>query len=321
MKRLFACLAAVLAALFIAPTAALAQPKSLSIATGTTGAVYFPLGGGLAQLLQKHLGLNANVEATAGTVENLFRLGQRQADIMFGQTDAAWDAYNGLDKFTGNKVPVRAIMVLYPNTMHLVSVEGAGVRTIQDLKGKRVSTGPANSATEVMAMRGLRAAGLDPDKDIRRERLSPAESTRAIRDKQLDAYFFVGGIPTPAITDLAATPGIRMQLIDYAEVLPNMVKANGPIYVPITIPAKSYPGQERDGRAVAVWNILAVREDMPAEMVYNITRAAFQHRAELGAVHPAGREIDLKWQQNAAAVIPFHPGALKFWGEQGVRLK
>jgi TRAP transporter TAXI family solute receptor len=212
-------------------------------------------------------------------------------------------------------------MVLYPNTMHLVSVEGAGVRTIQDLKGKRVSTGPANSATEVMAMRGLRAAGLDPDKDIRRERLSPAESTRAIRDKQLDAYFFVGGIPTPAITDLAATPGIRMQLIDYAEVLPNMVKASGPIYVPITIPAKAYPGQEREARAVAVWNILAVREDMPAEMVYNITRAVYQNRAELGAVHPAGREIDLKWQQNAAAVIPFHPGAIKFWGEQGVRLK
>jgi TRAP transporter TAXI family solute receptor len=321
MKRLYACLAAVLAAAVIAPSAALAQPKTLSIATGTTGAVYFPLGGGLAQLLQKHLGINANVEATAGTVENLFRLGRNQADIMFGQTDAAWDAYNGLDKFTGNKVPVRAIMVLYPNTMHLVSVEGAGVRTIQDLKGKRVSTGPANSATEVMAMRGLRAAGLDPDKDIRRERLSPAESTRAIRDKQLDAYFFVGGIPTPAITDLAATPGIRMQLIDYAEVLPNMVKASGPIYVPITIPAKAYPGQEREARAVAVWNILAVREDMPAEMVYNITRAVYQNRAELGAVHPAGREIDLKWQQNAAAVIPFHPGAIKFWGEQGVRLK
>lgn len=295
--------------------------KPMSIVTGTTGGVYFPLGGGLAQILQKQLNLNANVEATAGSVENLFRLGKNQADIGFSQTDAAWDAYNGQDKFTGGKIPLRALMVLYPNTMHIVTIEGTGIKTVADMRGKRVSTGAVNSATEVFANRVLRAAGLDPDKDIKRERLSPAESTRAIRDRQLDAYFFVGGVPTPAITDLAATPGIKIQLIDHADQMEAMNKQVGPIYVPITTPAKSYPGQDRDTRAIAVWNVLLVREDMPAEMAYNITRAVFTNRAELATVHPEGRNIDIKWQLNAAAVIPFHPGAVKFFNSQGAKLK
>ncbi|MCA3069968.1 MAG: TAXI family TRAP transporter solute-binding subunit [Rhodocyclaceae bacterium] len=319
MKRLIAMTAAVLVAL---SASVFAQPKAFSIVTGTTGGVYFPLGGGLAQLLNKHAGINANVEATAGSAENMYRIGKGQADLAFSQTDAAWDAVNGLDKFSGNKMGIRALMVLYPNAMHLVTIEGSGINSIADLRGKRVSTGPANSATEIMAMRAMQAVGIDPDKDVKRARLSPAESTRAIRDRQLDAYWFVGGVPTPAITDLAATPGIKIKLIDYQkEALAGMVKTTGPIYVPLTIPAKSYPGQDTPAQAVAVWNILAVRDDMPVEMAYNITRAAYQQRAELAAVHPEGRNIDIKWQLNGAAVIPFHPGAMKFWAEQGVKLK
>ncbi len=319
MKRLIAIAVAVLVA---ASATAFAQQKAFSIVTGTTGGVYFPLGGGLAQVLTKHAGINANVEATAGSTENMFRISKGQADIAFTQTDAAWDAYNGLDKFSGSKVGVRALMVLYPNAMHLVTIEGSGINSIADLRGKRVSTGAANSATEIMAMRAMVAAGIDPDKDVKRARLSPAESTRAIRDRQLDAYWFVGGIPTPAITDLGATPGIKLKLVDYQkEVLAGMVKTTGPIYVPITIPAKSYPGQDTPTQAVAVWNILAVRDDMPVDVAYNITRAAYQQRADLAAVHPEGRNIDARWQLNGAAVVPFHPGAMKFWAEQGVKLK
>jgi len=226
MKRLIAIVVAVMVA---ASASVFAQQKAFSIVTGTTGGVYFPLGGGLAQILTKHAGINANVEATAGSAENMFRIARGQADIAFSQTDAAWDAYNGLDKFSGNKVGVRALMVLYPNTMHLVTIDGTGINTIADLRGKRVSTGPANSATEIMAVRAL--------------------------------------------------------------------------------------------QAVAVWNILAVRDDMPVDVAYNITRATYQNRADLALVHPEGRNLDTKWQLNGAAVIPFHPGAMKFWAEQGVKLK
>lgn len=320
MKTLSKVLALV-AGLVMAAAGHAQGPKPMSIVTGTTGGVYFPLGGGLAQILQKQLNLNANVEVTAGSVENLFRLGKEQADIGFSQTDAAWDAVNGQDKFTGAKIPLRALMVLYPNTMHIVTIEGTGIKTVADMRGKRVSTGAVNSATEVFANRVLRAAGLDPDKDIKRERLSPAESTRAIRDRQLDAYFFVGGVPTPAITDLAATPGIKIQLIDHADLREAMNKLVGPLYVPITTPAKSYPGQDRDTRAIAVWNVLLVREDMPAEMAFNITRAVYTNRSELALVHPEGRNIDIKWQLESAAVIPFHPGAVKFFNSQGAKLK
>ena len=132
--------------------------------------------------------------------------------------DAALDALKGEDKFKGNPVEVRTLMVLYPNRMHVVSIEGKGIEKMSDLKGKRVSTGSPGSATEVMAFRVIEAAGLDKDKDMRRERLGVAESTNALKDGKIDAYFWVGGLPTAAVTDLGATPGVKIKLVDHADV-------------------------------------------------------------------------------------------------------
>ena len=132
--------------------------------------------------------------------------------------DAALDALNGEDKFKGGKVAVRTLMVLYPNRMHVVTIEGTGIEKMADLKGKRVSTGSPGSATEVMAFRVIEAAGLDKDKDMRRERLGVAESVNAIKDRKIDAFFWVGGLPTAAVTDLGATPGVKIKLIDHADV-------------------------------------------------------------------------------------------------------
>ena len=124
---------------------------------------------------------------------------------------------SGEDKFKGNKVPVRTLMVLYPNRMHVVTIEGRGITKMADLKGKRVSTGSPGSATEVMAFRVIEAAGLDKDKDMKRERLGVAESVNAIKDGKIDAFFWVGGLPTAAVTDLANTPGIKIKMIDHAD--------------------------------------------------------------------------------------------------------
>ena len=132
--------------------------------------------------------------------------------------DAALDALKGEDKFKGDPVAVRTLMVLYPNRMHVVSIEGKGIEKMSDLKGKRVSTGSPGSATEVMAFRVIEAAGLDKDKDMKRERLGVAESTNAIKDGKIDAYFWVGGLPTAGVTDLAATPGVKIKLVDHSEV-------------------------------------------------------------------------------------------------------
>src|SRR5262245_40947779 len=196
--------------------AALAQQKTIAIGTGGTGGVYYPLGGGLANILSKYLpGYQATAEVTGGSVDNLKLIGTGQSELAFSMADAALDAYRGEDKFRGAKVAVRTLMVLYPNRMHVVTIEGTGIEKMSDLKGKRVSTGSPGSATEVMAFRVIEAAGLDRDKDMRRERLGVAESVNAIKDRKIDAFFWVGGLPTAAVTDLGATPGVKIKLIDH----------------------------------------------------------------------------------------------------------
>src|SRR4051812_580717 len=189
--------------------AAFAQPKvNLSISTGPTGGVYYPLGGGLANVLSKYVpGYAANSEATAGSVANLQLMAQKKSDIAFTMADAAWDGYKAQGKFQGAGVPLRTLMVAYPNRMHVVTVEGRGIEKFADLKGKRVSTGAPNSATELMAQRILEVYGMDASKDFRRERLTPEKSVDAIKDGKLDAVFFVAGIPVSSFTDLGATPG------------------------------------------------------------------------------------------------------------------
>src|SRR6266478_5836515 len=205
-----------------------AQAQNISIATGGTGGVYYPLGGGMAAMLSKYVpGIQATAEVTGGSVANLQLIGTGKPYLGMTMADATLDAYKGQDKFTGKPVPVRTLMVMYPNRMHVVSIEGAGVSKIADLKGKRVSTGSGGSATEVMAFRVIEAAGLDKDKDMRRERLGVAESVNAIKDRKIDAFFWVGGLPTAAVTDLANSPGVKIKMIDIAHLVPEMKKKHG----------------------------------------------------------------------------------------------
>src|SRR5712672_4636088 len=130
--------------------------------------------------------------------------------------------------------------------MHVVTIEGTGIEKISDLKGKRVSTGSPGSATEVMAFRVIEAAGLDKDKDMRRERLGAAESVNAIKDRKIDAFFWVGGLPTAAVTDLGATPGVKLKLVDHADVVEKMNAKYGKLYTASKIKAGSYPGTGKD---------------------------------------------------------------------------
>jgi len=246
--------------------AALAQQKTIAIATGGTGGVYYPLGGALANVISKYLpGYQATAEVTGGSVDNLKLIGSGQSEVAFSMADAALDAFNGQDKFKAGKVPVQTLMVLYPNRMHVVTIEGTGISHMADLKGKRVSTGSPGSATEVMAFRVIEAAGLDRDKDIKRERLGVAESVNAVKDRKIDAFFWVGGLPTAAVTDLGATPGVKIKLVDHSEVVEKMNAKYGKLYVTDVIPAKTYPGQETDNKIATVWNILVSNANMPAE--------------------------------------------------------
>ncbi|HEY7972648.1 MAG: TAXI family TRAP transporter solute-binding subunit [Xanthobacteraceae bacterium] len=301
--------------------AAVAQQKAIAIGTGGTGGVYYPLGGGLANVLSKNLpGVQATAEVTGGSVDNLKLLGSGQSELGFSMADAALDALNGEDKFKSGKIPVRTLMVLYPNRMHVVTIEGTGIEKMSDLKGKRVSTGSPGSATEVMAFRVIEAAGLDKDKDMRRERLGVAESVNAIKDRKIDAFFWVGGLPTAAVTDLGATPGVKIKLIDHADLVGKMSGKYGALYAASVIPAKTYPGQDQDNPIAVVWNILVTNDKLPDDLAYTIVKTIFDKKADLVAVHREADAIDYKSQAKENSPVPWHPGALKYFAEHGVKM-
>jgi len=298
-----------------------AGAQNISIATGGTGGVYYPMGGGMAAVLSKHVpGMQATAEVTGGSVDNLKLIGSGKPYIGFSMTDASLDAYKGEDKFKGNKVPLKTLMVLYPNRMHVVSVEGRGISKMADLKGKRVSTGSPGSATEVMAFRLIEAAGLDKDKDLKRERLGVAESVNAVKDGKIDAFFWVGGLPTAGVTDLANTPGTKLKMIDHAEVVKPMNQKYGNLYIEDSIPKEMYKGMDADNKQATVMNILVAHENMDEKTAYNIVKTIFDKRADLIAVHKEAENFKLENQKTSATPIPFHPGAVKYFAEKGIKL-
>jgi TRAP transporter TAXI family solute receptor len=216
---------------------------------------------------------------------------------------------------------VRTLAVLYPNRMHVVSVEGKGINKFSDLRGKRVSTGSPGSATEVMAFRLIEAAGMDKDKDLKRERLGVAESVNALKDGKIDAFFWVGGLPTAAVSDLANTPGNKIKMIDHAELVPAMNKKYGNLYVQDAIAKDVYKGMDADNKQATVMNILVAHKDMDDKTAYNIVKTIFEKKDELVAVHKEAANFKLENQKDEASPIPFHPGAIKYFAEKGIKLK
>jgi hypothetical protein len=166
----------------------------------------------------------------------------------------------------------------------------------------------------------IEAAGLDKDKDMRRERLGVAESTNAIKDGKIDAYFWVGGLPTAAVTDLGASPNIKIKLIDHTEVVDAMNKKYGGIYTTGVIPAKTYPGQDKDNKITIVQNILVANASMPEKVAYDIVRTFIEKRDELIAVHGEAKSITLENQSAKNSPIPWHPGAVKYLNEKGAKM-
>ncbi|HSG77345.1 MAG TPA: TAXI family TRAP transporter solute-binding subunit [Burkholderiales bacterium] len=298
------------------------QAQNLSIGTGGTGGVYYPLGGGIAAVLSKYVsGMQATAEVTGGSVANLQLVGTGKPYLAMTMVDAGLDAYKGQQKFEGKAVPVRTLMVMYPNRMHVVSITATGIKSIKDLKGKRVSTGSGGSATEVMAFRVIEAAGLDKDKDMTRERLGVAESVNALKDRKIDAFFWVGGLPTAAVTDLANSPGVTIQMIDHADLVPAMNQKWGNLYVKDVISKDVYKGMAADNQQATVMNLMVAHEKMDEQTAYNVVKAIFEHREELIRVHKEAENFTLDKQKTAATGgIPWHPGALKYFKEKGVKL-
>jgi len=298
-----------------------AQVKNrISIATGGTGGVYYPLGGGMAALISKHIpSTEATAEVTTASVDNVKLLHGNRVGLAFSLPDTAWDGFSGVIKGLPERASIRALMALYSNYMHIVAADGSGIKSVADLKGKRVSTGSPGSGVEVKGLRVLEAYGLTP-KDLRsQERLGAAESAGALKDRKIDAFFWDGGLPTGAVLDLAATPGIKIQLIPHGDAIPKMVAKYGPLYFTSNIPKAMYKGIDEDTPVAAATNLLIANEKLDENLAYQITKLLLEHTADLVAVHRAASEMSLK---NAVigSPIPFHPGALRYYKEKGIKV-
>lgn len=317
--RLVAALVGTLVAGALALPANAAETHRLSIGTGSTGGVYYPIGGAIAAAISKYIpGVEATAEVTGGSVDNIRLITSGQGDLGFAMADAAWDAREGKAKFK-KKMDIMALAAFYPSPLQAVTIEGTGIKTMADLKGKRVSTGAPGSGTETMVFRLLRSLGIDPDKDIEKVRLSTTESVNALKDRKIDAMIWNGGIPAPIVTDLAATPGITIHMIDHGDAAAKMREMYGPFYTRGVIPAHTYPGQDKDASNVVVWNLLVADAKMPEKLAYEITKVIFEHKADLVAVHKEAAGLDLSKQLTGVSPIPFHPGALKYFHEKGVK--
>jgi TRAP transporter TAXI family solute receptor len=292
--------------------------RRLSIATGGTGGVYYPYGGGIAKVLTEHLpNVEATAEVTAASVDNLKFLKQGTSDVAFSTADTAADGVAGRDLFEDyGPVAVRTLAVLYTNAMHLVTVEGSGITKLADLRGKVVSVGAPGGGTAMFAERILAAAGLDPRRDVTSQGLGVAQSVDALKDGKLDAFFWGGGIPTAAILDLVNTIGLRPKILPLDDVLPALRQRYGEsLYYPYVIPRGAY-NLEQDVQAVAVTNVLVVSDTMPESLAYDITRVIFEQQPVLATIHPQAKELTLASAVDGSP-IPFHPGAIRYYRERG----
>jgi TRAP transporter TAXI family solute receptor len=290
----------------------------LSIATGNTGGVYYPYGGGLARVISQSVpSVDATAEVTAASVDNLKLIQLGKADIAFVLTDTLDDAIHGRGPFAKMAVKARTLAVLYPNYTQVATIEGKGINRLIDLRGRVVSTGSPGSGTEVIALRVLRAAGIDPDRDLRKQSLSVNASVDALKDGKIDAFFWSGGLPTASLLDLASTIGITAKLLANDDVVPKLQEQFTPgLYFRLVIPKGTYPGVNYDSGSVGVANALVVKDTMSDDLAYEVTKVLFERQSDLAAIHPEAKKLNLDTAVHGSPA-PFHPGAIRYYEERG----
>ena len=217
----------------------------LVIGTGNSGGVFFPYGGGIARIISDQLpNTEMTAEVTGGSVDNLKLLAKKKTDLALSTVDSAYDAASGGGAYQDvGKVPVCALAVLYESFVHIVALEGSGIKDVAGMKGKRISLGSPGSSTEVLAMRVLAAAGLDGKKDLSPQYLSVSEATSAMKDGKIDAFFWIGGMPTAAVTDLITTPNIKVKFLDGGKSVDQLKEKNGSVYVPLTLRSEEHTSE------------------------------------------------------------------------------
>jgi len=289
----------------------------INVLTGGTSGVYYPLGVALSNLYGKALpNAKVTVQATKASVENLNLLQQGKGEIAFTLGDSLSDAWKGVEDagFKTKLAKLRVIAPIYPNYIQVVASASSGVKSIADLKGKRVSVGAPKSGTELNARAIFKAAGLSYSDFAKVEYLPFGESVELIKNRQLDATLQSAGLGVASIRDLATTVDIVVVSVPADTV----TKVGDPAYVSATIPAGTYKGQEQDVPTAAIGNYLVTHEGVSEATAYTMTKALFEGLPDMVAAHTAAKAIDIA---NAAGnpPVPLHPGAEKYYKERGIR--
>jgi hypothetical protein len=299
------------------------EKLSFSIATGGTGGVWYPLGGAIGGIVTKSVqNTDATAEATTAALDNLKLLTAGKVGMAFAYDyHVVWVNEGKMPGLTG-KFNVRMVMGFYEQPLHIVTKDGAGVKTLMDLKGKRISTGAPNSGTEEQASYVLKALGLDWDKDMKREKLGATECVAALKDGKLDAFFWSGAVPTGSIIDLASTPSLKMVLLPISgETADKIMQANPGVFHKSIFAKGSYSGVDADVDTLAITAVLLAMDNFSEERMYQIVSTIFASQKDLAAVAKEVAkltpELAVK-QANPDAQKYIHPGAAKFFKEKGV---
>ncbi|APE45499.1 C4-dicarboxylate ABC transporter substrate-binding protein [Sulfitobacter alexandrii] len=307
--------AALIALGFAAPATAQTQ---LSIATGGTGGVYYPMGGGLAEVINNHVeGYSATAEVTGASVENMGLIATGDADLAIGLADTVAQAYEGTGRFEGQQLPmVRGLASLYANMIHIVALADSGITSLDDLRGKRVSIGAPGSGTEVNTAAILEANGISYD-DIEEQRLNFNETADALANGDIDAGFWSVGAPTSSILNLSTTQDIV--IIALTEEQLAAAREADATFAVTTLPGGTYTGVDEDISVLGIPNVLTVSSEMSDDLAYAITSSMFENIAELQAVHPAANQTTVEFTLDATPV-PLHPGAIRYFEETGAEI-
>lgn len=287
----------------------------ITILTGGSSGVYFPLGGTMAKIYQD-MGAKSNSQSTAASAANATTLNLGKAEIGFSMGDAAADAYQGIDSFEeqGAQENIRSVASLYTNYMQIVATKESGIKTIDDLRGKKIAVGAPGSGTEISAKRVLAAYGMTYD-DIKPDYLSFAEGVEGMKNGNIDAVVISSGLPNAGVLELATSKEIVIVEIDEKKVLE--MQKDYPTFFSTIVSKDVYDGMEKDVNTVGVNNVLITHKDVPDDIVYAMTRALFENIDQLQNSHNAAKDIDIKKAlENLPA--PLHPGAKKYFDEEGV---
>lgn len=301
-------------AVILSFAAAASAATFINIGTGSTGGTYYPVGAAMAKVWNSSIpGMKANAQSTGGTAQNLALLAKGDAEIGFAD-GLYYFAYEGKGQFDGKPMKnIRGLVPLYAEPIHFLVAKGSGIKSLKDLKGKRVSVGAVGSGTEVTVRTLLKVNGIDPDKDIKAENLGLSDTATAFADKNIDAGLTVGALGIAGVVEIT-TIGTA-ELIDFEpDAIKNLCKEL-PYYLPFDIPANTYKGQTKPVKAMASWNILVVKDDLDKDLAYNMTKALFEKKKDI--LNVSTRLASMAPENLKYIQVPLHPGAEKYYKEIG----